>query len=44
MPQSDNIYYYIAYGLILVTFFIVLKMPKKDKTGKDKMEKDKNKD
>ena len=39
MPQSDNIYYYIAYGLILVTFFIVLKMPKKDK-----MEKDKNKD
>jgi len=31
MPLSDNIYYYIAYGLILVTFFIVLKMPKKDK-------------
>jgi hypothetical protein len=28
MPLTDNIYYYIAYGLILVTFFIVLKMPK----------------
>jgi len=36
MPQSDNIYYYIAYGLILVTFFIVLKTPKK---GKNKDEK-----
>ena len=31
MPQSDNIYYYIAYGLILVVFFIVLKSPKKKK-------------
>ncbi len=31
MPQSDNIYYYIAYGLILVVFFIVLKSPKKNK-------------
>lgn len=31
MPQSDNIYYYIAYGVILITFFIVLKMPKKKK-------------
>lgn len=29
MPQNDNIYYYIVYGLILVAFFIVLKMPKK---------------
>lgn len=38
MPQSDNIYYYIVYGLILAAFFIVLKMPKKDK-DKDKDEK-----
>jgi len=36
MQLTENIYYYIAYGLILVTFFIVLKMPKKNK--------DKNKD
>ncbi len=28
MP-SDNIYHYIVYGLILLTFFIVLKSPKK---------------
>jgi len=35
MPLTDNIYYYIAYGLILVTFFIVLKTPKKDKKNKD---------
>ena len=29
MPQSDNIYYYVVYGLILLAFFIVLKTPKK---------------
>jgi len=29
MPQSDNLYYYLAYAIILVTFFIVLKSPKK---------------
>ena len=34
MQLTENIYYYIAYGLILVTFFIVLKMPKKDKDKK----------
>jgi hypothetical protein len=32
MPQSDNIYYYVAYGVVLVVFFIVLKSPKKIKT------------
>lgn len=32
MENNDNLYYYIAYGLILLTFFIVLKAPKdKDK-------------
>jgi hypothetical protein len=31
MPQSDNIYYYVVYGLILVAFYIVLKTPKKKK-------------
>jgi hypothetical protein len=31
MPQSDNIYYYVVYGLILVAFFIVLKTPKNKK-------------
>jgi hypothetical protein len=34
MPQSDNIYYYVAYGVILVVFFIVLKSPKKNKDNK----------
>ena len=34
---QDNMYYYIAYGIILLTFFIVLKSPKKDKkSDKDK--------
>lgn len=39
MPQSDNIYYYAVYGLILVAFFIVLKMPKKDKSDKKEEKK-----
>jgi hypothetical protein len=34
MPQSDNIYYYVAYGVVLVVFFIVLKSPKKNKDNK----------
>ncbi|MEA2048370.1 MAG: hypothetical protein U9O64_08005 [Campylobacterota bacterium] len=43
MPQSDNVYYYIAYGLILLTFFIVLKTPKTPKKNKNKKDKkDKN--
>ena len=29
MPQSDNLYYYVAYAVILAVFFIVLKTPKK---------------
>jgi len=44
MQLTENIYYYIAYGLILVTFFIVLKMPKnsknEDKENEDKEKKD----
>jgi len=39
MPQSDNIYYYVVYGLILVAFFIVLKTPKKDKSEKNEKKK-----
>jgi len=35
MPLVDNMYYYIAYGLILVTFFIVLKTPKKDRKNRN---------
>ncbi len=31
MPMGDNIYYYVVYGVILVAFLIVLKMPKKKK-------------
>ena len=34
MPLRDNIYYYIAYGVILVVFFIVLKSPKNKKDDK----------
>ena len=33
MPE-DNIYYYIAYAIILVAFYVVLKSPKKDKDDK----------
>ncbi len=29
MQLSDNVYHYLAYGIILVVFLIVLKMPKK---------------
>jgi len=35
MPQSDNIYYYVVYGVVLLVFFAVLKSPKKRK-DKDK--------
>ncbi len=35
MPHSDNLYYYVVYGIILVAFFVVLKSPK----NKDKEEK-----
>jgi len=37
----DNMYYYLAYGLILVVFVIVLKSPKKSKDGKPKKDEDK---
>ena len=40
MQLTENIYYYIAYGLILVTFFIVLKTPKKPKDKKTKDKED----
>lgn len=29
MPSSENLYYYVAYAIVLVVFFIVLKLPKK---------------
>ena len=29
LPE-DNIYYYIAYAIILVAFYLVLKSPKKE--------------
>ncbi len=31
MPRGDNIYHYVAYAVVLVIFFIVLKSPKKKK-------------
>ncbi len=34
MPQSDSVYYYAIYGVILVAFYFVLKSPKKDKEEK----------
>ena len=39
MPQNYNIVDYFIYGAILVVFFIVLKMPKKDKDQKKDKEK-----
>jgi len=38
----DNMYYYLAYGLILVAFVVVLKTPKKKKPKAD--QKDVNKE
>jgi hypothetical protein len=29
LPE-DNIYYYVAYAIILITFYFVLKSPKRD--------------
>ena len=29
MPMRDNLYHYVAYGVILIIFVIVLKSPKK---------------
>jgi hypothetical protein len=34
MPQHYEISHYLIYGLVLVVFVIVLKMPKKDKDQK----------
>jgi len=34
LPE-DNIYYYIVYGIILVAFYIVLKLPKKKDEDKE---------
>jgi len=34
LPE-DNILYYIAYAIILVAFYVVLKSPKKDDGKKD---------
>jgi len=40
MPQSDNLYYYIVYGVILIAFVVVLKSPKKSvNENKDDEEK-----
>jgi hypothetical protein len=38
LPE-DNIYYYIAYAVILVTFYFVLKSPKKSDKSKEEDEK-----
>ncbi len=35
MQENDSIIYYIAYGIILVAFYVVLKSPKKDENKKD---------
>ena len=38
LPE-DNIFYYVAYGIILVVFYFVLKSPKKsDKNSNDNSE------
>ncbi|MBD3791204.1 MAG: hypothetical protein IE918_03490 [Campylobacterales bacterium] len=31
MPTGDNLYYYLAYAIIVIVFIVVLKMPKKEK-------------
>ena len=39
LPE-DNIYYYVAYAVILVTFYLVLKAPKKDDKSNDAQKED----
>jgi|GEM_PF-1097060 len=39
MPQNYEISHYFIYALVLAAFFIVLKMPKKDKDQKKDNEK-----
>ena len=36
MVENDSILYYIAYGMILVAFYFVLKSPKKSDKEDDK--------
>lgn len=42
MPHSDNLYHYIAYGVILIAFFVVLKSPKKPKEQTKEADKKNN--
>ena len=36
MVENDSVLYYIFYGIILIAFYVVLKMPKKDDNKSNK--------
>ncbi|UFH59081.1 hypothetical protein [Sulfurovum mangrovi] len=36
MPEGDNLYYYLAYAIIVIIFIVVLKTPKKEKGNASK--------
>ena len=42
MVENDSVLYYIFYGIILIAFYVVLKMPKNDdsKSKNDESKKD----
>ena len=40
MQENDSVLYYIFYGIILVSFYVVLKMPKKDNNKNNENKKD----
>jgi len=40
MQENDSVLYYIFYGIILVAFYVVLKMPKNDKNKNNENKKD----
>jgi len=42
MVENDSVLYYIFYGIILIAFYVVLKMPKKDDNKSNKSNESKN--
>ena len=40
MQENDSVLYYIFYGIILVAFYVVLKLPKKSNDKKENDTKD----
>jgi len=43
MVENDSVLYYIFYGIILIAFYVVLKMPKKDDNKSNESKNDESK-